>query len=87
MFSNLACMSVVKLSISTSVALDHAGLLGADLHTLDLGGSAPRFNVSQIGECLEKLSPLWTAPQLSTKGRSLGEIMKWSKVEKDLLSV
>ena len=56
-FSSLACKSLVKFTTSTSVAFDQAGLLGADWHTLDLIGKAPIFNIIQIGECLEKLSP------------------------------
>ena len=71
-FSSLACKSLVKFTTSTSVAFDQAGLLGADWQTLDLMGKAPMFNVIQIGECLEKLSPLCSTPHDCTSGTSLG---------------
>ena len=68
--------SAVYRSVSSGVAFDQQGLLGIQVGDIFLTGKEPRFSFIQIGQCLDRLSPLSTTPQPARRGRRRGERTK-----------
>ena len=74
-------------SFWSGVALDQAGCRGTHLGLGFLIGRDPNLTLSQIGQCLDRLSPLSTTPHPSTKGRRRGDRRKWSSTDRERPSV
>ena len=74
--SSIDWRSAVYSSVSATVALDQQGFLGIQVCANFLTGKDPRLSFIQIGQCLERLSPLSTTPQPVRRGRRRGERIK-----------
>ena len=71
-FSSLDLRVDVYSEVFSSEAFGQDGFQGVLDFTFFLVGKEPRLSLTKIGECLERLSPLWRTLESTTKGRSLG---------------